>query len=540
MSSFNIEFDQLVRPTRLYSDYLSGKLREFYKYNFLDPGSLAAAAAEISARQYQRQYFQKILRENNIRLDASSTTMRNIESLNRPETLCVFAGQQVSIGCSPLYVVYKALATAKLADHFGTVLQRPVVPCFWLATDDHDFEEVRNVNFLKRTGELTTLSYDPENDPAGAPVAALTFDGGIGKFRAELDQALIDTEFKGPLLEVISHWYKRGATFAEAFGRLFNHFLGDCGIILVDPNFPGLKELFKEIYLKEITGHDRSFDLYHQRTAQLVARGYHAQVHKTGDNLNLFYHDTRRQNLAIAGAVIVSGDSAVSFNIEELSGLVESSPQKFSSNVLLRPIVQCAVFPTLVQVVGPSELAYFAQIEPLFEHFGVSFPVVFPRSGMTIIEPHIRKIINKYGIELPQLRNNLEALTGEVVERLFPSQAAESVISLNKCLKEDLDRFARKLEKSDPEGYRHIVNFRQHIDYELQQLQKKLKSSNKKRHDELTEQIRKANAFLFPGGNLQERVLSPLYFANKFGPGIFKKIYEALDMERPVHTVLEL
>ena len=220
--------------------------------------------------------------------------------------------------------------------------------------------------------------------------------------------------------------------------------------------------------------------------------------------------------------------------------MIESSPEKFSSNVLLRPIAQCAAFPTVAQVVGPSELAYFAQIEPLFGYFDVPFPVVIPRSGMTIMEPHIGKIVHKYDIELSQLRNNLDSLIGDVVERLFPSQAAESVTSLNRCIKDDLDKFARKLEKSDPEGYRHIVNFKKHVDYELQQLQKKLKASNKKRHDELTDQIRKANAFLFPDGNLQERVLSPVYFANKFGPDLFNKIYEAIDVERPVHTVLEL
>ena len=540
MTSFNIEFEQLARPTKLYSDYLSGGLKEFYKRNFLGQDGLHAAAAEISGRQYDRRRLQDILRENNTRLGASSETLSNIDLLSNPETLCIFAGQQASICCSPMFVIYKALVATKLAERLGAELKKPVVPCFWLATDDHDFEEVRTARLLERTGELVTLSYDPETDPAGAPVAEIKFDDGIQKFRAELDQTLIDTEFKGPLLNKLIDWYKPGVSFAESFGRLFNHFIGQRGIILVDPNFRGLKELFKPIYLKEVVHHDKTFDLYKQRTEQIVAGGYHAQVHKTGENLNLFYHDTSRQNLTIAGDVIIGSDSSASFEIERLRAMIESSPEKFSSNVLLRPIAQCAAFPTVAQVVGPSELAYFAQIEPLFGYFDVPFPVVIPRSGMTIMEPHIGKIVHKYDIELSQLRNNLDSLIGDVVERLFPSQAAESVTSLNRCIKDDLDKFARKLEKSDPEGYRHIVNFKKHVDYELQQLQKKLKASNKKRHDELTDQIRKANAFLFPDGNLQERVLSPVYFANKFGPDLFNKIYEAIDVERPVHTVLEL
>ena len=159
---------------------------------------------------------------------------------------------------------------------------------------------------------------------------------------------------------------------------------------------------------------------------------------------------------------------------------------------------------------------------------------------MTIIEPHIKKILHKYKIELPDLKNRLEPLIGEVVERLFPSEAASSVMSLNDCLNQDLEGFAEKLKKSDPEGCQHIINYKRHIDFELKKLQKKLKNSNKQRHDYLTDQLRKAQAFIFPEGNLQERVLSPLYFANKYGNDIFKNIYKHLEIDKPVHSVLEL
>jgi len=123
---------------------------------------------------------------------------------------------------------------------------------------------------------------------------------------------------------------------------------------------------------------------------------------------------------------------------------------------------------------------------------------------------------------------------------MFPSEAAGNVMSINECLKQDLEKYAGDLAGTDPDGYRHIMNFKKHVDFELKQLQKKLKSSNKKRHDALTDQIRRVNSFLFPEGNLQERVLSPLYFANKFGPDIFRQIYDNLEIDKPVHSILEL
>jgi len=420
------------------------------------------------------------------------------------------------------------------------LLGRPVVPCFWMATDDHDFEEVRNSKYLHRSGEISTVTYEPNVDPTGYPVADIVLDDGVHDFCGKVDKALIDTEFKQPLLESFNSYYKPGIKLSEAFARVINNFLGEWGLILVDPNFPGMKEHFKCIFTKEILEHDQTHTLYEERSLNLLNNGYHAQVHKTGENLNLFYQNPKRLNLVINDGTYYPDGSSEKSTPRELQGVVESNPEYFSSNVLLRPIAQCAAFPTLCHVVGPSELAYFAQIEPLFEFFDVPFPIAYPRAGMTIIEPHIKKIVYKYELDLPQLKNNLEPTIGDVVEKMFPSEAAGNVMSINECLKQDLEKYAGDLAGTDPDGYRHIMNFKKHVDFELKQLQKKLKSSNKKRHDALTDQIRRVNSFLFPEGNLQERVLSPLYFANKFGPDIFRQIYDNLEIDKPVHSILEL
>jgi len=540
MTDFYLDIAQLTNPTRLYSDYLSGGLGDIFHYNFLDTNAGLIAASDIDSKHYNRQDIYSIILEANRQLGASEKTLQNIEEFKKPDTLCVFTGQQTAFCANPMYVIYKAMTTVKLARRYQKSLGRPVVPCFWMATDDHDFEEVRNANFLERSGELITARYQPKDDPSGYPVADIVLDDGSNDFCETVNAALIDTEFKQPLLDSFKKFYSSGKKLSEAFARVFNRFLSEWGLILVDPNFPGLKEHFKHIFTKEILEHDQTHALYEQRSKTLLKDGYHAQVHKTGENLNLFYQHPKRLNLAINGDSVYPVGSSEKFAPRELQEIVEKSPERFSSNVLLRPIAQCAAFPTLCQVVGPSELAYFAQIEPLFKFFDVPFPIAYPRAGMTIVEPHIKKLINKYELDLPQLKNNLEQTIGTTVERLFPSEAAGNVLAINECLNKDLEKYANDLIDSDPEGHRHMMNFRKRLDYELKQLQKKLKSSNKKRHEELTDQIRRVSSFIFPDGNLQERVISPLYFANKFGPGIFKRIYDSLEIDKPVHSILEL
>ena len=366
MRSYTLNFNQLFNLTKLFSDYLNRDLQEYYKYDFLDPNAVFEAAELIDKNDYNREKLYRIVLEGNNQFESSQKTLDNIELLKQKDTLCIFSGQQAGFCSAPMYIIYKALTAVKLAQRYERILKRPVIPCFWIATDDHDFEEVRSSSFLQRSGELTRVTYTPKIDPSGMPVADIILDEGVHDFCQAVDKALIDTEFKEPTFEVFKEFYKPGNKLSAAFAKVMNYFLSDWGIVLVDPNFPGMKEFFKPVFAKEALAHNKTYNLYEQRSKRLLENGYHIQVHKTGANLNLFYHDKKRLNLVISGNEYYPDGSSQRFSPRELSEIIENSPHRFSSNVLLRPIAQCTAFPTLCQVVGPSELAYFAQIEPLF------------------------------------------------------------------------------------------------------------------------------------------------------------------------------
>jgi bacillithiol synthase len=540
MAVFSVSVAKFAGTTRLYDDYINGRMAGVLGGKFYDNAKIAQVAGQIDKRSYPRNELVKILRQSNLNLGAKELSLNNIERLGNPQSLCVFAGQQTGIFLGPVYTIYKALATVKLALHYQKLLNHPVIPCFWMATDDHDFAEISSVGFLGRGGESLKLSYNSPNSDAGLPISDVKYDDNILSLLDQLEQTMLDTEFKKPLLEFIQNTYKPGVPIADSFARLFNHLIGDYGIVLVDPNFPGLKQHFKKIFVHETENHRQTFSAFDKQSKWLVESGYHAQIHKTGDLLNLFYHTPKRSNLALTDESYSVGDSDQKYTQAQLIQMIQANPERFSPNALLRPIAQAAAFPTLCQITGPSELAYYAQIAPLFELFDVPLPIIFPRPGMTIIEPQAKRIVDKYQLDIGQMKNNIEQVVGEVINKLFPSDAANEAEGVRSNVRDRLAALGEGLKQADPDSFQIAANFLKKVDFDFGEFQKKLKSANKKRHDDLTIQIRKTRDFIFPENNLQERVISPVYYANKFGPKIFDEIYKTLDIERANHMVMEV
>jgi bacillithiol biosynthesis cysteine-adding enzyme BshC len=540
MSVFPVSLAQLSAVTRLYDDYVNGRMDELLAGGFTDSKSIDRVAEQIEKRNYPRVDLVDILRRCNRAIGSSRQTLDNIERLGDPQSLCVFAGQQTGIFIGPMLTIYKALSAVKLALRYGKLLNRPVIPCFWMATDDHDFAEISSAGFLERGGEYIRLSYDSPDADSGLPIANLKFDENILPVLDNLEQSLQESEFKKPLCEFIRDSHRPGDSIAQSFARLFNHLIGEYGIVLVDPNFPGLKTHFKQVFINEIKNHKKTYDAFDSQTKKLSRLGYHAQIHKTSELLNLFYHNPKRLNLIHEGDFYRVDKTEQKYTLSQLSTIVEQSPQNFSPNALLRPIAQASAFPTLCQITGPSELAYYAQIAPMFELFDVPLPIIFPRPGLTIIEPQARRIIEKYQLDIVKMKQGIDKVVGDVINRLFPSDAAAEIDLIKADIRQRLSAIGDILKQSDPDSYQLAANFQKKIDFDFGEFQKKLKAANKKRHEDLAAQLKRAYNYLFPENQLQERLISPVYYASKFGPKIFDQIYKSLDIEQANHMVMEI
>jgi bacillithiol biosynthesis cysteine-adding enzyme BshC len=539
-----VEFDKLSGISKLFYDFINCRQPacRYFEYDFKETSAYNRVADEIDRKRYDREKLASIITGAASNFHLSDSAKDNIEKLRKSSSLCVFAGQQTGMLLGPMYTVLKALTIAKLAERLERELRRPVVPCFWTASDDHDFDEIKTVNFLDREGDCQSFSYLPQSLEAGKPVADVTLDGeALGKFLADVESRLIPTEFSSEAKTLLRETYRAGRSIPYAFIDLFERLLGEFGIVPVDPNFPGMKALFAPAFRAEIENHDRIFEIFEERSREITKSGYHRQVHKTPEILNVFFYiDGRRRNIHVNGGRYRFDGGSGALTRADLLGRLSDEPERFSANVTLRPIAQNLAFPTVAQIVGPSEAAYFAQTRPLFDLHGVPWPVVRPRVFASLLEPHIHKLTHKLGIDFAGLANDLEFEVGRVIKENFPAEIQEHADSLRERIEEPLNRLAEEIKPVDLESYQAIDHTRRRIDHELKYLSKKLFMAHKKKHDDARKRVYKVAAFLLPCGKFQERVLSPVYFANKFGPDVFRRIGGKLDLDAMGHQLVEI
>jgi bacillithiol synthase len=539
---YAIDFTKLAGTSKLFLDFIACNepACKYFRHDFRQIDSYRQVAAKIDKTTYNREKLAQVLTEAAFRWDLSEATRKNIARLSRPDSLCVFAGQQTGMLLGPMYSILKALTAYKLAVRLENELGRPVIPCFWMATDDHDFDEIKSASFLDRDGQCINTSYEPAKKPHGEPMANIEFDSEVHKFIISIEEILIETEFTETVKNWLNRIYKPNKSLPLAFAELFEIVMKDFGIVPVDPNFPRMKSVFEPVFRREIENHSSIFDLFENRSLEILESGYHRQVHKPQKNLNLFYDDGIRRNIIADGNSFLYDGNNAKLGGDEILKRLQTEPEKYSPNVILRPIAQCFAFPTISQIVGPSEAAYFAQIAPLFDYHNVPWPVIRPRLFATLIEPQIAKIIHKYEIDFAGLVSDLEFEVGRVIRDKFPPETQEQAENLRLQIEGPLIALADSVKSKDMESYQALDHTRRKIDHELNHLSKKLFMAHKKKHDEARLRIHKVAAFLLPCGNFQERVLTPIYFVNKFGPDIFKKLERQLDLDSTAHQLVEI
>jgi len=542
LTMYAVEFDKLSGTTKLFLDFIKCQkpASEFFEYNFKDTSSYQTVAERIDGRKYEREKAASMIMGASSNFGFSDEIKQNIEKLAAPRSVCVFAGQQVGLLLGPMYTMLKALTAYKLAQKLEIELHRPVVPCFWMASDDHDFDEIKTAYFLDRDGNCKGITYNPETQPSGAPMANTILAPEVESFLDAVDRGLLPTEFSDDIRKQIRETYRAGRSASEAFTDLFTRLTGKLGIVPVDPNFRGMKAEFAPVFRREIEEHEKIFELFESQSQKIVAAGYHRQVHKAGNNLNLFYYDGQRRNIIAEGDKFRFDGHNEGHSKGGLVKLLNERPELFSANVMTRAIAQSHLFPTVSQIVGPSEAAYFAQIRPLFEFHGVPWPVVRPRIFASVLEPHISRMKKKLAIDFAGLANDVEFEVGRAIIRNFPAQTLERAEQVRREVEEPLRELAESLRQGDIESYQAIDHTRRRIDHELNHLSKKLIMAHKKKHEDARKRIYKVAAFLLPCGKFQERVLCPIYFANKFGPEIFAQLNNKLDLNNTGHQLVEI
>ena len=530
--------------TRLFIDYVTDYARvgQFYSGNPQESQDWRRLLGQVCARSIERSSLTQIISRQNRDFHCGVKSLANIDMLRDDNCVAIVTGQQVGVFTGPLYTIYKAITAVKLADKLSRDFpEYKFVPMFWLAGEDHDFEEVSSVSLFNAAGELLRLDYQPQKKDAQANVGAvgeIVFDDSIESLFASVDDALVPTEFKAKVQGLYKTAYQKGMTFNRAFVHMMNVLLEDSGLIFLDSNDAEIKQLLLPVFRNEFANTPQSCQLVIDQSA-ILERQYHAQVKPRPINLFLFHEKGRYPIEPHPNGYSLKG-TRQHYTKEELHTLLEKQPELFSPNVVLRPICQDTLLPTVAYVAGPAELAYFGQYGTLYKHFGIPQPLIVPRASITIVEEKVEKILNRFSLEPLSLFGNIEFLKQQIAEQISDLKADDFFNSATHSINGSLSQLKPALQSIDPTLLPALDHTLGKINANLNVLKEKTVAAQKRQHEVSLRQIDKAAANLFPASDFQERQLNILYFLNKYGTEFVRWLFSEIQVDRFKHQLLRI
>jgi len=537
-----LRFTDIPRTTRLFSDFIYefDRVSRFYARCGRGNPSLAEHARKVGAGQFDRQRVCDALERINRRVGSPDLALRHIDVLRREGSAAIVTGQQAGLFTGPLYTIHKALTVIKLA---AELVEQGIdaVPVFWIASEDHDYEEVNHCRAVDREGRLETITYEAGDRRQDVPVGRVRLDDEIGKAIDALLAALPPSEFIADIERDLRESYTPGTGFAEAFARLMARLFREYGVVLLDPLDDDLKQVCSPIYSRAIEKSAEIARALVARSRELEHAGYHAQIHVSEDMVPLFIMDDGRRAAMTErdGRFWVKGSDR-SFEKQELIELAARCPGCFSPNVTLRPVVQDYLLPTAAYIGGPAEIAYFAQLRAVYETLGRQEPCVMPRASFTLVEGRHHKTMKKYGLALADFFEGLHPAITKVVEESLDRSTANTLAETERLLMDQLDKLEASLRRTDPTLSDALKHAREKIVYQIEHLRTRFVHASAHREQATYRQVERAYTTLYPDKNLQERELNVFYFLSRYGPGLIGELYEAADMGFSNHKLIHI
>ncbi len=536
MKSDCLPFSQIPHTTRLFADFLrhDPKIQEFYPRSAFFSDWVKDEAGRVKYDPARRQRVAQVLERQNREWGASAQTLENVARF-RAGAFAVVTGQQVGLFGGPAFSLYKALTAVKAAS-LARAAGIDCVPIFWLATEDHDLEEVNHVALPGGGFALKTLA-TTAHGVAEAPVGRIRFGAEIEPVVEEAIRLLGVSEAR----DFLKQAYRPGETFGSAFARLFSRLFGELGVVLLDAADAEFHRMAEPIYWAAIEQSGALDEALLARGKALEAAGYHQQVKVTASSTLLFSMETgsriaihRRANGRESG--FVAGEEK--FPGDELLRRIAAKPEEFSPNVLLRPVVQDYLLPTLAYTGGAAEVAYFAQAAVVYQALVGRVTPVLPRFSATIVEEKPRSLMEKYSLTFPELFHGPEILSVSLAERTLPKELLNGFGRAEELLEKELAAIRESLARLDSTLVDSATRAGSKMRYQLNKLRARAARAELRRAEVLQRHAELLSHALYPNKVLQEREVGGIYFAGKYGRDFLKQLYASIRCECVDHQVV--
>ena len=523
-----LSFARIPHTSELFKDYLHhfDKVRKFYARPPLKLDWWQDERKKLEYPAERRRQVAAILERQNREFGAGEKTLANIERLRQGAPAMV-TGQQVGLFGGPTFVLLKALTAAILAEKAGAV------PVFWMATEDHDLAEVNSVSLPAGDHGQKFIVNVPHTE--GAPVGMIAFTDEIAAAAQQIEGLYGQSEIS----ELLAASYRKGETFGTAFAKFYARVLADLGVIMLDPLDREFHEIAKPVFRAALEKSEEINQALQARNQQLESAGYAAQVKVTPSHTLSFYleHGVRTP-VRYHEKEFLIGDRKIS--AADMLAEMERCPDRFSANVLLRPVMQDHLLPTLAYIGGPAEIAYFAQIEVVYRKIAGRVTPVLPRIFATLIEPRQAKLLDRYQLELPDLFVTPEKFRELVGSRALPESILKSFDQAAGHLEQALEAIQKPLEKLDKTLVDAAENAGSKMRYQLQGIRDKAARAEARKNSEVLRHADELLAALFPNKELQEREVGAVYFLLKYGAGIVQQLKEQVRSGCGEHQVIAI
>jgi bacillithiol synthase len=538
-----LPFSQIPHTTRLFLDFLSysPEVRPFYPHSPRFTDWVKERKGETGYLRYdqaRRTRVADILQRQNTNWGASARTLENVARL-RGGASAVVTGQQVVLFGGPLFSIFKALTAVKLSNE-ATSAGVDAVPIFWLASTDHDLAEANQVVMPGPDGSLQKLTVST-HAVEDAPVGTVKFGPEIDAVVEAAAGILGDSPVTGFLREA----YRPGENFGSAFARLFARLFAEWGVILLDASDPELNQIAEPIYRSAIERAAELDDALLARGKELEAGGYHQQV-KVTPSSTLLFALREGSRVPVHRRASTNSDPAEfavaqeKISQKELLQRIGSTPQNFSANVLLRPVVQDYLLPTLAYTGGAAEVAYFAQAAVVYQALlGCVTPVV-PRFSASIIEPKSQALLDRYGLALPDTFHSPEELRETLAERTLPQELQAAFDQADTALKKALSSLSSALARLDKTLVEAAGNAGSKMHHQLDQLRSRAGRAELRQNEILARHAQQLSNALYPNKTLSEREIAGIYFIARQGGELLRDLYDTIHTDCLDHQMISL
>ena len=522
----------LAEPSKLTEDYINGEasIQSFFNYDINDQECYQKRLNHLNKLDYEREALADYLVQFNQKFQPHDKVLNNIERLKDPQAVVIVGGQQAGLLMGPLYTVHKCLSIIQLAQEQERALNVPVIPVFWIAGEDHDYDEVNHVFAYQQ--EQKAVKKLPYKMPGAGMTSVSDIDmdhDQLEKWLEQVFQAYGETAYTKNLLEQVKSVAKISRTLVDFFAGLIHQLFGKHGLVLLDSGDSRLRKL-ETNYFKAIIDHNQEIaSAVVTQLNELEANGYHVQLDQSTDSVNLFINNRNERVLLYHMEGEAYGNKAKSMitTKADLYEVAERHPEQLSNNVVTRPLMQEMLLPTLAFIGGPGEIAYWSALSPAFHELSLEMPPVLLRHRLIMVNRKTTQWIEQKGLDIlavlskdfnrektawldSQHEWDVEATFNMVKESVLTAYAPLS--GLAKAVDSHLERLSNK------NG--HLVV--KQLEYMKQAIERNIEQ----KHTVELSKFERVKASLFPNDSPQERVWSIYYFMNYLGDDIVERLLE--------------